>query len=90
MASSWLTRWEMGALEPTQGQDTDAAAAGWAAPATPARVAAPRETAAIRDVQRNTGMVSPGRAPSGQLRRDNGFPHNIDLPETAGQNLALK
>jgi len=24
------------------------------------------------------------------MRRDNGFPHNIDLSETVGQNLALK
>ena len=41
LASSWLTRWEMGALEPTP----------------------------------------PG---------NNGFPHNIDLAETTGHNLALK
>jgi hypothetical protein len=73
LASSWLTRWGMGALEPTQGQDTEAAA-GWAGPATLARVAAPREAAVIRvaltrvrvrarglrrEVQRNTGMVPP-------------------------------
>jgi hypothetical protein len=88
LATSWLTRWGMGALEPTQGQETEAAAAGWAALATLASVAAPREAAAIRDVQRNTGMVPPEM--SSCRRRDNGFPHNIDLAETAGHNLALK
>ena len=32
----------------------------------------------------------PGIARCPVLRRDNGFPHNIGLAETVGQNLALK
>jgi hypothetical protein len=44
-ASSWLTRWETGALEPTQGHET-AAAAGWAAVATPAAATVPPATRA--------------------------------------------
>ncbi len=44
---TWLTRWLIGALEPTQGQAVEAALAGWAGPATPASDAAPSSTAAV-------------------------------------------
>jgi hypothetical protein len=48
-ASSWLTRWEMGALEPTQGQAAlaaDAARAALAGVATPAPLTRDAATAA--------------------------------------------
>ena len=75
------------------------AASAGAAPATmPAAssAAAPSKAAPRRFLLR---MCPPSRRSSADAavlegpdasRRDNGFPHNIGLAETAGQNLALK
>jgi hypothetical protein len=51
-ASSWLTRWEIGAVEPTQGQAAEAAAAGGVAEyvATTEADAVARASAATRNL----------------------------------------
>jgi hypothetical protein len=93
LASSWPTRWEMGALEPTQGQAASAAGpagaalAGWTAPAREAATVRPaRDAAAVISVRARAVVAVPAMSAAGIVgaRRPIGLPHAPARPKLDG------